>query len=260
MQLFLQCQFLPLLPLLEQEVVVSVDGLSVMNGEEAGLEIRGYILNGNESIDIKGWRRTDEDVACFNFCKKEESYSSKMGKDIENVGVIGVAVYDEERKYNYWYVNPAPSYPLNPAPSYPWAWPNNFPLPIKYTEPYIQKIRTDESQYDSISEVLCSTNNPHSTLTSTSTKEFSQTRNFFDQPVSGQYDIGTGFGEEVSMKVIRASFNRRNTSPECVMTFRYASRSTLIKWGVIVEELKQPNPFPRNKPACKAPPGWKSKK
>ena len=75
--------------------VITVDGRNVLSGQKGGFSDRGYILSPYESADIDGWRQTDEKVAAFVFGKKEGSYSAQKGSP-ENVGVIGVAVFEEK--------------------------------------------------------------------------------------------------------------------------------------------------------------------
>ena len=75
--------------------VITVDGRNVLSGEKGGFSDRGYILSPYESADIDGWRQTDEKVAAFVFGKKKGSYSAQKGTP-ENVGVIGVALFEEK--------------------------------------------------------------------------------------------------------------------------------------------------------------------
>jgi len=78
--------------------VVSVDGLSVMTGEEASHDDSGYIVDGNSHIEVRGWRRGDEEVAAFEVTGKHGSYSARAGKGTKNTGVIGVVIYPEKRR------------------------------------------------------------------------------------------------------------------------------------------------------------------
>jgi hypothetical protein len=76
------------------KAVVSVDGLSVIDGKPASVNGSGYILEPWSALDIPGWRLTDEQVARFLFGTPETSYAASQGK-AENVGVIGAAFFDE---------------------------------------------------------------------------------------------------------------------------------------------------------------------
>ena len=77
------------------EVVASVDGLDVIDGDDAGFHKRGYILDPFSSLTIDGWRTSHDTVAAFRFGSIEDSYAERRGKG-RNVGVIGAAFFHEE--------------------------------------------------------------------------------------------------------------------------------------------------------------------
>jgi hypothetical protein len=77
-----------------QLAVVSVDGINAVSGETAGWYQSGYVLTGQESFDVLGWRKTQERVADFVFSDVAASYAARSGRP-GNVGVIGVAVFRE---------------------------------------------------------------------------------------------------------------------------------------------------------------------
>ena len=72
--------------------VVSVDGVNVVTGETAAVEQGGYILNRRQRFDIKGWRKSLDDVASFYFSRLDSSYAARTGRP-DHVGVIGVALF-----------------------------------------------------------------------------------------------------------------------------------------------------------------------
>jgi hypothetical protein len=74
--------------------VVSVDGLSVINGQPASEARSGYIVNPHSSILIQGWRRSLDLVAAFRFVDRSESYAYRLDRP-ENVGVIGLVAIEE---------------------------------------------------------------------------------------------------------------------------------------------------------------------
>lgn len=76
------------------EVVTSVDGLDVIDGEPAALHKRGYIIDPWSSITIDGWRTSESGVAAFRFSALEDSYAGRKGH-ARNVGVVGVAFFRE---------------------------------------------------------------------------------------------------------------------------------------------------------------------
>jgi hypothetical protein len=82
------------------EVVASVDGLDVLDGEDASFEKRGYLVGAYSSIIIDGFRRSDAEVAAFRLGDVARSYAASKGK-ARNVGVIGFALFEERRPVAY---------------------------------------------------------------------------------------------------------------------------------------------------------------
>jgi hypothetical protein len=74
--------------------VVSVDGLSVLNGQPASESQPGYIVEPGGHVLIAGWRRDMRTVAAFSFEERDRSYASRVGHP-ENVGVIGLVAFEE---------------------------------------------------------------------------------------------------------------------------------------------------------------------
>lgn len=77
------------------ELVASVDGLDVIDGEPAHVDKRGYILEPHGTVRIDGWRRSHETVAAFRFGRVSDSYAGRTSGD-RNVGVIGLAFFAEQ--------------------------------------------------------------------------------------------------------------------------------------------------------------------
>ena len=77
------------------EAVISVDGLDVIDGDTADLSKRGYVVPPYGELRVDGFRVSTASVATFRFSSVGESYAGRKGKD-RNVGVIGVAIFDEQ--------------------------------------------------------------------------------------------------------------------------------------------------------------------
>lgn len=111
------------------EVVATVDGLDVLDGEDGSLDKRGYLVGAYSSVMIDGFRRSDAEVAAFRLGDVARSYAASKGK-ARNVGVIGIALFDEQRP---------PAY----RPHTPERWPsdeasrrrNADPFPGRYAAP-----------------------------------------------------------------------------------------------------------------------------
>jgi hypothetical protein len=87
-------------------VVLSVDGINAVTGQTAAPSQAGYVLEPWESTEIAGWRKSLDDIAQFVFTDLGDSYAARTGRP-RNVGVIGVAVFQESRPR--YYPMPAPS-------------------------------------------------------------------------------------------------------------------------------------------------------
>jgi len=77
------------------EVLLSVDGLDVMDGKSASFAKRGYILDPRGDLEVDGFRQSTETVAAFRFGSVKNSYAEKKHGESRNVGVIGVALFNE---------------------------------------------------------------------------------------------------------------------------------------------------------------------
>jgi len=135
--------------------VISVDGINVIDGEEAGFDGSGYVMRAWESMTIKGWRRSDSEVAAFSFTASEASYSNKTGKGTKNTGVIGLAVFDEKDRspkiiredHHHFYPLPHPWM----QPIYPIIWTTHTGTPLPQSTFSV----SDNTRHDG-HEVYCS--------------------------------------------------------------------------------------------------------
>ena len=89
-------------------VVMSVDGVNIISGQTAGYGQRGYVLPPYQTYDATGWRKSESEVAAFNFTALSQSYAAQTGRPVD-VGVIGIAVFKEK-------VEPHPIASTWPAP------------------------------------------------------------------------------------------------------------------------------------------------
>ncbi len=80
-------------------VLISVDGLNVVNGERTNL--RGtepmYVLGPWETATIRGWRTSLDDIQKFVFVDEARSYASRTGQANGDMGWIRVLAFREQR-------------------------------------------------------------------------------------------------------------------------------------------------------------------
>jgi len=84
---------------LRLEAVLSVDGLDVLDGRPASLRKRGYVIDPHRALVVEGFRQSLGSVAAFRFSPVRESYTQEKYHNTRNVGVIGIAVFNEEGTY-----------------------------------------------------------------------------------------------------------------------------------------------------------------
>jgi hypothetical protein len=77
------------------EVVLSVDGLDVLDGKNASFAKRGYIVDPRGELEVDGFRQSTETVAAFRFGSVRNSYAAQKHGETRNVGVIGLALFHE---------------------------------------------------------------------------------------------------------------------------------------------------------------------
>ena len=83
------------------EIVASVDGLDVQDGQPATFSKRGYIVEPGKSLEIEGFRTSYSRVAAFKFSSVSNSYANMRHGNTRNVGVIGIAVFTQ-KNLNPW--------------------------------------------------------------------------------------------------------------------------------------------------------------
>ena len=108
-----------------RELVLSVDGLDVMDGRAASYSKRGYIVDPGETLTVDGLRTSVHSVAAFRFSSVSQSYASLRHGNTRNVGVIGLAVFAERRVYSRppWDSEAGKRREANPFPGRRWAQP-----------------------------------------------------------------------------------------------------------------------------------------
>ena len=200
----------------------SVDGLSVLDGKEAGMNSQGYIINGYDSLTIDGWRVSDSEVRKFFFTYPENSYAKRKNNG-DNLGVIGVAIFREKETHQC----PDPiiihdDYPKQQPPWKRWPWEE----PIRpYFHPDSDKMPDNK--------FLCSENTNEVKMMSMQNNAVSQ-------------KVGTGWGPEKISNVISVSFEKEN-SPDAVFEIYYNTKEQLEKIGVDFGKKPQyvsPQAFP----------------
>ena len=188
--------------------VVSVDGLNVMNGQPAHPRQAGYILSPWSRLDVRGWRKSMDEIAAFYFTQLSDSYAGRTGRP-DNVGVIGVALF--QRKYVA--PPPPPAAAADPSPYRP--------------EPYARREKS-EANRDSAGE--------------------SRAPKLTQSPAmpAPAAPLGTGHGRREESRVQWQQFERATDAPVETIAIYYDSYRNLVAQGVLQAPIgrRDPDPFP----------------
>ncbi|MBV7430025.1 MULTISPECIES: hypothetical protein [unclassified Acidovorax] len=208
--------------------VPSVDGVNVLSGETAAWDQRGYVFSPYERYQITGWRKSDSQVAAFEFSSIANSYASRTGRPA-HVGVIGVALFREQA--------PVPSPAVTP-------------------EPYSQSQRRDNSggngnslgrlREEPVPHLPSPSAAPAAAAPAPSSEAESSARSMAADSVAKAAPmpspkLGTAHGQRETSVVSHTTFTRLQDQPNEVISIRYDSRENLVASGVIREPLARPH-------------------
>jgi len=233
-------------------VVPSVDGKSVLDGQPATPESKGYIVGPWGTIKIPGWTLDGDSVAKFTFEDKEKSYASQMAEDGTEVqsGVIGVMVYSEVEKpkpvvqhIHHYHPRPEP-WPTWPLPGPSWADPSWMNVPL------------GGNSYNSTSVLRGATLSASASVQSSNAVSSDHVVSNAP-PIEGAFEMGAGFGEKADFKTYEKEFKRDKVV--ATLLLYYDSRRNLEKRGIQVVKRDAPlNPLPQafSGVGCTPPPGW----
>ena len=220
---------------LEERVlaVPSVDGVNVLSGETAAWDQRGYVFSPYERYQITGWRKSDSQVAAFEFSHIANSYASRTGRPA-HVGVIGVALFREQ--------------PPLPAPAI---------IPELYSQrrdssngrsngsgESLERLR--EEPAPTLPSPQAAPAAPAAAAPAQASEAESSARSMSSDSVAKAAPmpspkLGTAHGQRETSIVSHTTFTRMQDRPNEVISIRYDSRENLIASGVIREPIARPH-------------------
>jgi pyruvate/2-oxoglutarate dehydrogenase complex dihydrolipoamide acyltransferase (E2) component len=206
--------------------VVAIDGVNVVSGETAAVGQRGYVLAPWQRTDVTGWRKSDDEVAAFEFTALSDSYAARTGRP-RDVGVIGVAVFREA--------------PLREVEQAPPPAPRPLPAP----------------RLEGLAKALPAA--PDAAAPATAAAPAQEARRAADaapgeaaQAARGRAErLGTGHGERETSVVRVTTFERASTRPDQRIEIRYDSLDNLVAAGIVPPPrvaAAPPNAFPADPP------------
>jgi hypothetical protein len=200
--------------------VTAVDGINVISGETGAWSQSGYVFSPGESYEIAGWRKSNAEIAAFNFTAADNSYAERTGRPA-NIGVIGVALFLERPARIQWLdrlssdrksegsgyaQNRVESAGVSDSRAAPPSFIGGAPVAPKLAE----------------IEPYAAAPNP-----------------------SPAQKLGTGHGARETSYVQDTTFDRLSSTPNELIKIRYDSYENLVAMGVVpTRPAWRPDPFP----------------
>ena len=244
--------------------VLSVDGLNVIDGKDAGFDGSGYVLGGFQSVTVKGFLRSESECARFTFAASTGSYTAQTGRGTKNTGVIGVAVFDEKEKPVLFQPPPVIIKEEHHHHHYPRKCRSSSPPP----SPFWYGVNGNSNTVTlGGSEVYGSTGGQDGMSFSCSTEAVSAKTPqslYLNAPVQTEVatavDLGTAYGKAEAFFTTTTTFERSTPAPVAVLTLRYGTKEKLKEWGVPVDvtpaQSEAPTAFPASRGYAQPPAGW----
>ncbi len=210
--------------------VMSVDGVNILSGKTASTQQSGYVFGSHQCHSITGWRKSDSEVAAFEFAPSSDSYAALTGRP-NQVGVIGVALFRERLPEPVAF---APAYRSEPG--------------------RMNEARSDaagKAKQDGAASATASSPGrmmgQAAAESAVASKQGADAVGRTSAPALTMPSLGTAHGERESSYVSHTHFDRAHNSPNEIIRIRYDSREALLAMGVIRAPQRipaSPNPFP----------------
>ena len=222
--------------------VPSVDGVNVLSGETASWEQGGYVFSGYERYQITGWRKSDSEIAAFEFSNADNSYAGRTGRPA-NVGVIGVALFREKQAL--------------PPPPPPYEYPT--PQQREKTKSGARNSEIREPANSARGEPSADMAAPapaapaNARAMESESRESTAASGKLSKAAPGEMamrtpKLGTAHGQRETSVVTQTTFLRLQGEPNEIINIRYDSRENLVAAGVIRELTRPrlPHAFPQS--------------
>lgn len=231
--------------------VPSIDGISTMNGKKASHSSGGYIIGGYQSFEIKGYRKSMDEVGSFKFSKKGGGYAESKGES-KNVGIISVAIFKEKQPV-YTYNNCIISGTSSKLDQF---WTDSY----YNTCANSLNIQNQSNTFDNDTKACSLTDSvQYESARGLSSMSYSAPQNAMSlcksAPTKDTFDHSTKWGERVSDRVVSGTFEKEALLAE--FNIYYASKQGLETLGIDVivkKEVAFPQGFDNQ--FCEPPKGW----
>jgi len=187
-------------------VVLTVDGLNAISGEQDKGRGRMYVLDPWQSTSVQGWRSSLQEVRQFTFVDERRSYAARSGKANEKMGWIEIAVYRERRAFVR-------------------AQPHPYPEPRRHY-PIEEQEQGGRAQAPASPEAPAARDEAGASARLEGDSKLEKDSN------RARAYPGTGWGERTHDPVVLVSFDPE-AEPRERITLRYEYRPTLVALGVL---------------------------
>jgi hypothetical protein len=201
--------------------VTAVDGINVISGDTGAWGQSGYVFSPGERYEIAGWRKSNAEIAAFNFTAASNSYAERTGRPA-NVGVIGVALFLERPTR-------IRSYESSDRRS---------------EEAGAAQNRIEGGAADNAGRAAP----PNFTEAAPAAPKSEEIKPYAAQSkdTAPAQKLGTGHGARETSYVQDTTFDRLSSTPNELIKIRYDSYENLVAMGVVPTRpaWQRPNPFP----------------
>jgi hypothetical protein len=219
-------------------VVTSVDGVNVISGDTAAPSQTAYVLDPWGSVEITGWRKSLDRTAAFYFTDLGDSYAARTGRPL-NVGVIGVAVFQEKQQPIVWrgFDRRLGAAEMDAERNQPGSGAVPMPMPER-----------QEGGADTLSRSMPAAPpaaRPDVVAGEPRERDSKDSAQFAQKSLG---KLGTGHGRSEESRVTTVAFERATEYPAETVAVQYDRRENLIAMGVLPRpyyaQRQQPDPFP----------------
>jgi len=209
--------------------VTAVDGINILTGRTAAWGQSGYVFEPWQTYEVTGWRKSDSQVAAFEFTSLPDSYAARTGRPLD-VGVIGVAVFRER-------VRPV------------WRDKERDQRPIGSLDERERRLAEPRSEAAADAAGQSSAGRADSAAPAARTAPPATA----ESKLAAQPDrLGTGHGQREDSWVTTTQFERASSTPDEIVSVQYDRYENLLAAGVIGSPPianPRPRPFPGSREA-----------
>jgi hypothetical protein len=249
-------------------VIPSVDGLDTLDGKPAGVDSRGYVVNGYATVEIPGWRIDNTKCAKFEFAPQSDNNrtyvealrSDGINVDPQNQGVIGVMVFTEKQKVNWASINTSSGIPYGAiskgGASYDDSDSRGIPISSGGPRSYLGSTTSGMGTpiYDSMNAIPKGLVPNQNSASGYSAGGYTAD---WHEVATASAGLGTAWGAQTAFHTSQTTFERAYPkTPTFVQVYTYDTIQGLRRRGVPVDEVTR-NPtqqaFPGMNDGCYIP-------